>query len=691
MKKSKLILSFAMLLFIVVSLAGCNKRTTENTTAEPPVTTTAEEPPVTTTEEEPPVVSHLENFVRELQEGAQTRNYNENFDELLEDFSSASAGNLSARLRVVVDNLVEAAPKSEDASIYKMATGNYQIETFDGIGFRMRKVGEGTLDLSNLVLGLRGDDAWKLHEINLGDALDADGDNLPELTDEFQDIIICPTLSIDDDSTEYLLKTDSSASGTQVLNKILGFHLYLTGECAQVIEIEEVFLVKGADKTTLDNFSREKVNKADSTCWWRDSTGFIVQKGQMVKGAEYTIDLTGTTGANLVLSVMGDTTGASLGGVSWANLKDANGNAVAGAVNGAYHPLVINLEKSGLTRGSLVLTSTTDLCLSLVFVSDLNDKAAVTTYPVINSSNVSMFDNFNRTQSGFDGDYEKSAADPIVTGAGLYYALSYNNGSMVSIADGVLTFDATELAAGDYINFKEGKAAYDGEHYLVLVVKATDGANFNDFRFNVGNGVTYINQMFSAYGLPLPQANATDYVYTDENGFMWLVIDLAESKMEPADYIDFYYSGSGKLLVDCVFYADEVGRYKEYTETLVGEQGPFEVAGGYIYSQGFSSDEKLVKIEADEGITLESLRIEGANGDKWFKDGQILDEEGNAISEDQELNGLAIIVDLEASGLNVGAWNHIHAGAEGVTGSFSYKVEVNGSDYENVMASLTQE
>lgn len=625
------------------------------------------------------VVNHQEAFVS-ANDGAVTRKFNENYDKLITDFSGETEGNVKNHLRVLVDNTCEGAPISEDASIYKMATGSFEIHNFDGIGFRMRKVGEGTLKLSNLVLGLRGDDAWDLHKIKLSEAMDVDGDSLKELTEEYQEYVISPNLSlVEDDAVEYLLRGTETKSGTKVLEKILGFHLFAEGECSQVIEIEEIYLVKGSDKTVLDSFNRVEKNKADAAvCWWRDSTGFIVQKGQDVSKEAYTFDVTDYEEENIVLNVMGDSSTATVGGVAWSDLRDQNNEAIRPAVNGAYYALVINLANSGITNPSITVTSTKELCLSKVFVSNLQDRDPVTVYPELDVANAAILDNFNRTQSGFDGDYDASTSNPIVTGAGLSYALSYRNGDKVTVADGHATFDATNLDASDYINFKEAAPVYTNQHYLVLVVKATEGATYDNFRFDVGSGVTYINQMFSAFGLKLPTPETAGYPYTDANGYQWLIVDLKESGMTVGSEcsIDFYYSGTGKLLIDAVFYCDEVGRYPNYEETEIARFADKTVVD-YGYAGEINSPEPLIKMEftADAGVTLESLRIEGADGAKWFKDGQIVDENGEPIDATQELNGLVIVVDLEASGLNVVDVNHLHGGAAGLTGTYSVVVK----------------
>lgn len=630
-------------------------------------------------------ITHLQNFVRDMAETAQLRNYNEMFDTLIEDFSTVGSQTVGSHLRVVVDNEIPAAPMSADAAIYKMATGAYEIQNYDGIGFRIRKVGEGALELSNLVLALRGDDAYKVYEINFADAVDPDGEALNALTGEYQDFIICPNLSIEDDSTEYELAA-GGASGVKVLDKILGFHLYLKGECAQIIEIEQVFIMKGAEKTVLDSFDREKVNKADATCWWRDSTGFIVQRGAMLAGgAKYNFNLPEDAAANLVLNIMGDTSEAKVGGVAWANLKDAEGNAIPAAVNGAFFPIVINLEKSGITGKAIEIESGKEIVISKIYLTNLMDKAPVTEYPYIDTVNhVAMFDNFNRTQSGFDGDYDKSATNPVVTGAGLNYALSYHNGEFVSIEDGVVTFDAQGLDGADYINFKEGRTVYDGQKYLVLVVKAENGATFDNFRFDVGNGVTYINQMYSAFGLKLPAADATNYPYTDSQGFMWLVIDLKESGMAPNasdGFIDFYYSGAGMLHIDSAFYCDAEGDNIDYQEIKAGNLQHITDLTNYGYVGGINmAGDKILKVvfnTEDEVANLNSFRFQNAetNAELWFKDGKVIDVKGQVISGDTKLKGLTLMIDCEKSGFAADL-NHLHAGGFGDAGVCDCTIEV---------------
>ena len=495
-------------------------------------------------------ITHLDPLQREIENPSKTRDYNSNYDELVEDFSTN--GNVTSALRVLVDSAPgRDFPDTPDGAIYKVA-GQYGIESYEGIGFRIRKVGEGTLDYSNLILALRGDDAYNTYPISLSDAVNTDAEELPELSNEYQDIVIAPGLTIEDDTTEYESKSGGS-SGVKVLDKILGFHLYATGECAQMIEIEEVFLMNAGEKYVIDNFNRTDVGKNDDLCWWRGSKGFIVRKGVKLNDSKVTVSAEVGEYDNIGLTVFGDTTGTTIApitasgvgtAIAWSNLKDADGNAVSNAVNGAYYSLTAHFENSGIPVTDAIgfeISSTTEVYFSQVFLTNFKDKEAVTEYPKVDSENISMFDNFNRTQSGFNGDYDASSSNQTVLDAGLDYALSYNNGDKVSVANGHVTFDATNLGDGDYINFKEGNdGSYHGEKYLVLSVKLEEGATLDNFRFNVGNGVTYVNQMFSAAGLHVPMTHNENYSYNTADGFMWLVVDLAESNMVASNYIDFF-------------------------------------------------------------------------------------------------------------------------------------------------------
>ena len=466
-----------------------------------------------------------------------------------------------------------------------------------------------------------------------------------------------------------------------MLDEILGIHLYaLDEECSAVLEIQEVFLVKAGEKTVVDSFDRAVTKKTDDTCWWRDSTGFIVRKGVTLNSNQtYTAPVPNKAFENVVLTVMGDTTGASLkvgnNTVNWANLKDSENAAVSNAVNGGFYSLVINGANSNLGAfgGGFILTSAKELTVSEVFYTDMEVPEAVVEYPTFDVNSLFMFDNFNREQSGFNGDYEAAIADEKTLAAGLSYQLSYNNGDKVAVNGEALVFDATELGAGDYINYKACNDNLVGDHdYMIMALKAENGATLNDFRFNIGNGVTYINQMYSAEGLAVATLDQADYPYI-RAGYTWLVIDLAVSKMargaEP--FIDYYYSGTGKLYVDFVAFANaEAGDTKDtlYVEKTYAEGAGYEYAG-YVYSPATS---RYIKLVAETTGTIDSIRFEGATT-QWFHDGNIKDAEGNAIPATASAG--TYVIDLVASGIKAeGTEQGIHVHGDGNNGAISIEV-----------------
>ena len=636
---------------------------------------------------EPEEITHQSPFVSTIAEPSATREFDERFDAMAEDFSGSTlngqtTGSLnSSFLRVLVDSEDANEPKSPDASIYKVGTGFFDIDKFDGIGFKMRMVGNKALKLSNLVLGLRGGDGYNVYPVNLEDALDPDGDALPALSDQFQEFIVSPQLSIEDANTVYTNVTDGTQSELKVLDEILGIHLYaLNEECSAVLEIQEVFLVKAGEKTVVDSFDRAIIKKTDDTCWWRDSTGFIVRKGVTLNSNQtYTAPVPNKAFENVVLTVMGDTTGASLivgnNTVNWASLKDSENAAVSNAVNGGFYSLVINGANSNLDafNGGFTLTSAKELTVSEVFYTDMEVPEAVVEYPTFDVNSLFMFDNFNREQSGFNGDYDAAIADEKTLAAGLSYQLSYNNGDKVAVNGEALVFDATELGASDYINYKACNDNLVGDHdYMIMALKAEDGATLNDFRFNIGNGVTYINQMYSAEGLAVATLGQADYPYI-RAGYTWLVIDLAVSKMargaEP--FIDYYYSGTGKLYVDFVAFANaEAGDTKDtlYVEKTYAEGAGYDYAG-YVWSPATS---RYIKLVAETTGTIDSIRFEGATT-QWFHDGNIKDAEGNAIPATAGTG--TYVIDLVASGIKAeGTDQGIHVHGDGTNGAISIEV-----------------
>ena len=673
MNKKKLIILLAA---TSLMLGSCFKSSSKTESGEssgnnPP--SSSSEPGPGTSESDPPEppapqIEHQSPFVSTVENPSQLRQYRDEFDMMVEDFSSATpTGETtglfnSPFLRTLVDSNDVNEPTSPDAAIYKMATGNYQIQDYEGIGFKIRAVGNKAIKNSNLVLGLRGDDAWKVYPIKLSEALNPDQEELPELTDQWQEIIVSPGQTLDG-ATQYELATGGE-SGTAVLDKILGFHLYALGEeCSAVLEIENVFLYNAGEKTILDSFNREKVNKTDDTCWWRDSTGFIVQKGVTLdKGQTYvTKDIEVGEYQNLVINVMGDTSGLTINDVTYANLKDAAGDALTGAVNGAFTSYVINFANSNLTPGAkLTFKSTTGVVISKIFLSNLQNEAPVTEYPYIDIPGATYFDKFSRTKSHIASSYETGSAeaDEAVANDGLYYSISYHGDEYTSIADGHLT-----IAGGDYdyVQVTEGsQGSGAGKEYLVLAMK---GTTLGGLRITMNSVTVWANDWVAGAGLPTIPEDSEHYVYNLADDYKLYIIDIVRSGFGAGtDNMDIYYTGTGDLLIDSIFFCDTYKPEAKIEETTAGEFVVPE-GEGYAYVGGVHllADVNYLHIQTD-GKVANEIRFEGSDGAKWLKDGAIIDIDGDVVEDGSS----DYIIDLVASGIKAeGAdlWMHIHSTA----------------------------
>ena len=618
-----------------------------------------------TVSEPAPTVNHQDPFVRDVTDPSLTRAYRDEFDEMIEDFSSATPTGettgafTGSLLRVLVDSNDTNEPTSPDASIYKMATGVHAIENYEGIGFKIRAVGNKSIKLSNLVLGLRGDDAYKVYPLNLGQALDPDQEELPELTDQFQEIIVSPKQSLDA-NTKYELAVGGASEQT-VLGKILGFHLYaLDEECSAVLEIENVFLYEAGEKTVLDNFSREKVNKTDDSCWWRDSTGFIVQKGVTLKNAKYTTKaITLGDYKNVVFNVLGDTSGLKINNVAYASLKDSEGKALTGAVNGAFMSYVVNLEKSGLelAEGKLVFESTTEVVISQIFLSNLINEVPVTEYPKIDIANASYLTKFEATKAAgsIKTNYDDAAADTETNNAlGTNYVIAWAGTELVSM-DGHNLVLAKDTDAG-LVNLVIGSNA-EVKDYLVLAIRAEE--NPASLRFKLGTSeVVNLSSCVAGPGLPTVPT-APGYPYMLEDGFALLVIDLARSGFAGVNNeINIFYNGDTKVEIGSIFFADAYKPAAEVKETVLLDKN-MDAGEGYGYVAAVDvTGIKYLKIETTAAAANE-LRF-GLGGDAiYLNTGNLVNIDGEKIAATET----EFILDIEASGivLENGQWFHIHS------------------------------
>ena len=633
-----------------------------------------------------------------LADGVQTRDYNSNFDAMLNDFSGTmdanklsdgAVANNSPYLKVRLNSSNSVFPNSDDKSIYKAATGAYAIHEGYSIGFKMKLHDSKKVGLNHLVLALRGDDALQTYPIALDKAVDPDGDALPALTNEYQEYVISPMSTISNEETPYKNK-DGSYSTTKVLNIILGFHLYAAGNVDATIDIGEVFLRKeGMSDAVLDNFEHTKPNDSTANLWWRDSTGTIVGRNLTLNsGAGYTETITSEQAKkNLVLSIKGDTKGTSLvfsdgtesKTVAWKDLKNAEETpaALPDALQNTYASYVINLANSGVTftPTSVKVVSTTEVVVNQIFFSDLEDRENEQ-YPTIDQNTIKVFDDFNRSQTGINSDYDASHSSEIVKGAGLDYVLSYNaaTAGYISIDGSQAVLAGSKLGKDEYMQLKIGSDAHarTNEDYLVFAVKLGEGATMDTFRFgDNNNNFFWANDWKAGFGV-----KSLDTPYTSENGYSLYVIDLEETGANITNTIDMYYSGAGDLMIDQIFFANDYADFEVDVDDVNTDlkDKTIDTSGAYVYAYGglLNGTDSIIglTLKGDGEATLKSVRLQLNGVTQWFKDKAIKDPYGHVIDADAVIptDGETIMIDLEKSGFPLTGDKNLHIHAADLAG-----------------------
>ncbi len=685
MKKANVVL---LVLAAAGLLAACGgPASSESEPEEPSSTSTVEPTPSSSTEEPTPSssdsvdpIEHQAPYTKDLAEGTIERAYDDKFDLMHDDFSGETTNGVASEinaptLRVLVDSANGDFPNSPDASIYKTARDG-GFASFDGIGFRMR-VASGKVSLANLAIKLRCPNDKDLYTLKLVDAKNPDGEDLPELTGEYQDIVISPNMSIDDENTVY------EGTDLKVLENIIGFHLVaLDGEVSGELEITKVFTTKGADIGKIDDFDRDAVNKANGECYWRDSTGVLLRKGAKLGSyaTPTTADLSGYT--HLVLDVAGDSSGAKIAPVTeagvgtyveWANLKASEGVALSAAATGAYHPIAIDLVASGIALEGVKgysITSSTGLYVAAVYSSSLKEVVAAG-YPTLAMQGAAMADSFTTAQSSFTDNWDNACADPIFAdNEELVTRLAYAGADKISIADGVLTLAAQEAYTNLTVVSKNNGAAYD---YAVFSVKLGEGASLNDFRVKFGSSdVAYANNWKAGAGLSSIPEDPSTYEYV-KDGYMWLIVDKKATGVEFSDIMNIYYTGAGPLYIDKIFFANKLDGFYGAADLATIDKDVLS-AGDYQYNWGGKCTTGILglTLRGDGTATLGSVRVEYNGTTVWVKDGLVLrNENGTKVDTSAPVpeTEVTYYLDFAENGYTVvdSADVHIHAGAlEGV-------------------------
>ena len=642
----------------------------------------------------PEVITHLDAYTG-VAAGAELRDFDERFDTKVDDFSGETINGTTdgvrhnGILRALVDSELDNFPKTTDGAIYKAAAGTYEAMNFgaNGIGFKIR-VSRGKLALKNLRLELRGGDAFQTYPIQLADARDGDNEALPELTGAFQDIVINPGQTIEDENTVYK-NTDGTDSTTTVLGHILGFHLVANDvEVGAEIEIAQVFTFSGTNRVVLDDFNREDVAQVPDAWWGGSASGFIVRRGVTLSAGKKYITPALAEHTHLVVSALGDASGLSLIGldaqdtvlatIKWTEALSDEANLPALAT-GAYANYLIKLSQlagNGILA-KVKLVATTGVEISNVFLTSLQEPQLDLAYPYVTPTVI--LDSFTQDVASLNDDWDASAASQVNIDAGRTGFVSYAMGDQISVSNGALNLPVAEGYAQVTIGYQA--THLDTRAKYVVIAAKGDDLNLLRFKFRGqgSNQEVWFNAALAAEGVKTYGDQNAPSPYVDANGFTHYVIDLALNKLGVGDLFDLYYTGASPVQIESIYFAVDDLPLNPVTEADPAPEsvGNLDLAG-YHYVGGMAISPTnmfgLRIASATEGATFVSFRVTMGGTDKWLKDDAIsaFYKDGRRVLATDAIPAEGCEIFFDLSVYPEDAENYIHAhigGLEGIQGT----------------------
>ncbi len=561
-------------------------------------------------------------------------------------------------------------------AIYKQGSGSLnEVSSGGTITLKMRAP-EGDVDLSEIIFGVRGvdNDAAVLGK-TLEELLDSQNNPLPALTDEWQDYEISFATSYED--TDLYPTTQSSVPGTP----LLAIHLYAAEDAVGTLDIASVSYNKTGNVVMNDFRGGDTVEPtaklADSGTWWAGSSeGYIVKRAvKLTEGGSFSVVKTEAVGdykyAIIETAEEDDVTNLKIAtttdGTTWGEAEAYDGYSVA-----------LTGEEKGF-RFTYEGNAANGVTVRRIYLTNDVRRAPETVVPVIDASSAQILEDFSFAQKGFTDVYEDMSTVEGLADAGLDYRLSYANGNLAEVKDGCLVFDATTLAANDYIDFKfKSKSVVQGQ-YAVLRMKAEGGADLGGFRFalidseDAVGDVIWSNAFKVAYGLATPLLGESNPYH--DGDWYYVVVDLEESgfKLSEAGYsgMHLYFGGTGKLYIDTIFFADKLPEAELCSAEAGVEPGD---ATGYAYGGGFALDNKygiatvfsFDLTPKGDGFTPDNLRFEMGSGKFYWgsenAQGTLLTKDGKKLNELTYTKGVAthIEIDMQASGIGAFDFVHVH-------------------------------
>ncbi len=636
---------------------------------------------------------------------------------------------------------------TKGAPIYKVASPANTDGAYAFLVMVMK--GKNGASIDDLYISFRYDDNHEDIDVSLTELYDPDLYPLPELTDQYQVYIIDLASSLD--GKEFVSK--AGTGNIQAGRALAGFHFMsrTDGDGEGIVAIKEVYWSNDPatlgyvdnNNSLLDDFNRTDLSDTtDTNIWWRGGSpeARIVGKylaldytnnKAIYRSAGYDNSNAAGNYENFVLRIRGTRGGENIKIVPFyvkedgtevygepmalSTLKGPDNKPVPG-ITKEFQNLVVNFTANGWEKNvngfkfeSLDGEAGT-IYIDQIFFTNMEYDAStvVTEYPILNLDDIVVFDDFERQSVGATAQYDPN--NPVALENDLYFIIAYAGMDRMSIDEGALVLDCT--LNSDYIQYTSaGVNVNDGSYkYVVFKVKGEAGATLNNFRIKTidasdvrssdiwGNG-----GLKSGTGLLTPDFGAVDYPYLTDDGYMYIIVDLEASNLtDTVNGFDIFYSGTGKIYIDSIFFANPGMPVLNKQESLMFDDFERDVlvpadlstinkwyvegakasiengslvldaadkshtyykAGGYPNNYDEPKEYLVLTMKGAEGTTLESFRIfvitdKGDSPERFANQGHLVSFPGFPIPE-LTTEYQTYIIDLEASGLP--------ANAQGVT------------------------
>jgi len=641
------------------------------------------------------------------------RVYNPDFDQLINDFTSATLtstnlenASVDADQPYISVGYSGAIGNNPDGAIWKQAgSQNNESAAFQYLVLRLRGF-EGA-SIEDLAIGFRLDDNHEVLVVPFTETFDPDlQNNVRELDGDWHNYVISITDTLD--GKEYVGKTGYTnvpASGV-----LVGFHLMNISENGSgILDIKDAYYSKvpnpiypyeGSDYAQNKDYWSGTIGKQVGTYVTVEPTGFY---------GEYLESGVSTEHTHLVLRMRQESagilditdlsivpifeTGTEGTEVSFADIEGIPTALGSGWLNVTI-PFSEIYDGADIIAGyKLINNGDVSVAIALSFLSYLGDYEAVD-YPLLDMENALIYDNFNRPSIGATTQY--TTDNQVAIDNGFTYLISYSGLLASQIADGAITFDST---GGDYVSYKvhsTTKANQNEYRYLVLKYKLNDGGTLNDLRISQVNfndqttAVVYANQWVAGLGLPSIPEDMGSYPYKDGD-WTYLIVDLMLTEGYTTDFagFDLYYTGSS-ISFDAIFFANQVNELDETSEfvwatfegltlgtaqdqtsdnqwwanvydsptTIVsdGESNQALQLDGTGYAQYHTASKGVGRYLAfDLKIatpgTIVSFRVGPTGAPLWAKDGQLILANGTPMVVNTDGQWHHYVIDWVASGL----------------------------------------